>query len=180
VALPAAPAAPRGWRHPAVLVLAPVLAALCVVRYGADATGFITGFAACVFVVLSVTDLEQRLIPNRIVLPAIAVVLVARIALYPEDASLWILTTLGAGAFLFVPSVLKPGAIGGGDVKLALLVGAATGAQVLAALCVGFLAIVPVAAYTLWREGEEGRHKHLPLGPFLAFGAVFVILSGGA
>ena len=175
-----APASTRAWRHPVVLTLGPVVAALCVARYGAEPSGFITGLAAWVLVVLSATDLEQRMIPNRIVLPAAAAVVACQVAFYPDRAVEWILAPLGAAFFLFVPGLFRAGAIGGGDVKLALLMGATVGAQVLAALTVGFLAMMPVALFMLVRRGSEARQQYLPLGPFLAFGTLFVVLTGAA
>ena len=67
-----------------------------------------------------------------------------------------------------------------GDVKLALLLGAALGYAVLPPLTLGFLLMLPVALYMLVREGAAGRKRYLPLGPFLAAGAIVVLLSGGA
>ena len=169
----------RVWRRPLVVGLAAVLALLCLVRYGADAHGFISAFTAAVLVVLAATDLEERLIPNRIVVPAAAIVLVAQLAFYPDRAVEWVISALGAALFLFIPAVIKSGAIGMGDVKLAFLLGAATGYAVLPALTIGFLSLVRVALYMLVREGGAARKKHLPLGPFLALGTLVVLLSGG-
>jgi prepilin signal peptidase PulO-like enzyme (type II secretory pathway) len=169
----------RVWRRPLVVGLASLLALLCLVQYGADAHGFISAFTAAVLVVLAATDLQERLIPNRIVVPAAAIVFVAQIVFHSDRAVEWIISALGAAIFLFVPAVIKSGAIGMGDVKLALLLGAATGFAVLPALTIGFLALVPVALYMLFTEGATARKKHLPLGPFLAFGTLVVLLSGG-
>src|SRR5688572_19318460 len=140
----------RVWRRPLVIGLASLLAVACVVRYEADAHGFVSAFAAVVLVVLAAIDLQERLIPNRIVVPAAAIVLVAQLAFYSDRAGEWIISALGAALFLFVPAVIKRGAIGMGDVKLALLLGAATGYAVLPALTFGFLALVPVALYMIF------------------------------
>jgi prepilin signal peptidase PulO-like enzyme (type II secretory pathway) len=169
----------RVWRQPLVVGLASVLALLCLLRYEADAHGFISAFTAAVLVVLAATDLQERLIPNRIVVPAAAIVLVAQLAFHSDRAGEWLIAAIGAAVFLFIPAVIKSGAIGMGDVKLALLLGAATGYAVLPALTFGFLSLVPVALYMLLREGGAARKKHLPLGPFLAFGTLVVLLSGG-
>jgi len=170
----------RAWRQPLVLGLGTLLAAACIVRYDAEAHGFISGFTAAVLVVLAATDLQERLIPNRIVLPAAAVVLVAQLAFYSDRAAEWIISALAAALFLFIPAVIKRGAIGMGDVKLTLLLGAALGAAVLPALTLGFLAMLPVVLYMFAREGAAARKKYLPLGPFLALGTIAVLLSGGA
>jgi leader peptidase (prepilin peptidase)/N-methyltransferase len=167
-------------RKPAVLALAALLALAMVVRYDAEPHGFIAAFTTAVLVVLAAIDLEERVIPNRIVLPATAVVLVAQLAFYPDRALEWIAAGLGAAVFLFVPAVVKRGAIGMGDVKLALFLGVALGFPVLSALTAGFIAMVPVAAYMLFRDGAAARKAYLPLGPFLAFGAILVLLAGAA
>ena len=51
----------------------------------------VAAFAAAALVVLSAIDIERGIIPNRIVLPAAAIVLVAQIALFPGHALEWAL-----------------------------------------------------------------------------------------
>ena len=170
----------RTWRDPVVLIPAAAVAVACVIRYEAEAHGFISGLAGATMVVLAATDLRARLIPNRIVLPAAAVVLAAQLIFYSDRAGEWILSALGAALFLFLPTVIRRGAVGMGDVKLALLMGAALGTAVVSALIIGFLAMLPVAIYVLVREGAGARESYLPLAPFLAFGAIAVLLAGGA
>jgi leader peptidase (prepilin peptidase)/N-methyltransferase len=63
-----------------------------------------------------------------------------------------------------------------GDVKLSLLIGALLGWAVVAALFLGTLAAGIVAAIMLFREGSAARKRAIPLGPFLAGGAVVVLL----
>ena len=82
-------------------------------------------FFCVVLVVLSAIDLEHRIVPNRIVLPAALVVLVAQTALHPSPE--WTLGALGASGFLFVAALAYPAGMGMGDVKLALLLGAMLG-----------------------------------------------------
>jgi prepilin signal peptidase PulO-like enzyme (type II secretory pathway) len=55
-----------------------------------------------VLVVLSVVDFERRILPNRILLPAIAVVLAAQVAIAPERALEWVLAAVGAALVLFL------------------------------------------------------------------------------
>ena len=63
-----------------------------------------------------------------------------------------------------------------GDVKLMLLLGAALGAAVLPALLLGVLAGGVAGVVVLVREGRGARRKAIPYGPFLAFGAIAVML----
>jgi prepilin signal peptidase PulO-like enzyme (type II secretory pathway) len=175
-----APGIDSTWRRPVVLAVAALLAVACVVRYSLEPRGFIAGFTAAVLVILAATDLEARVIPNKIVLPAIGLVLLGQLAFYSNQATEWIVSALATAAFLFVPTVINRGAIGMGDVKLALLLGVALGLAVLPALTLGFVAMLPVVLYLFIREGADARKMYLPLGPFLALGAVVALLTGGA
>src|SRR5437763_12928986 len=72
--------------YPAVELLTAVLLAGCVLAFGLSAEAAVAAFFCAVLVAVSAIDLEHRIIPNRIVLPATALVLVANSArdLSPE------------------------------------------------------------------------------------------------
>jgi leader peptidase (prepilin peptidase) / N-methyltransferase len=118
-------------------------------------------------------------IPDRIVLPAAALVLVLQVAFYPEHATEWVGASLGAALFLLVPALIYPAGMGLGDVKLALLIGAMLGLDVIPALLLGFLSLWPIAAYLIYVHGWSARKAKVPLGPSLAFGAILVLLLSG-
>jgi leader peptidase (prepilin peptidase) / N-methyltransferase len=145
-------------------------------RYGFDAQGVMYAFLAVVLVLISAIDIERRIIPNRIVLPAIAVVLGIQVIFYPEHALEWVLAALGAGLFFLLPLLVYPSGLGLGDVKLAVLLGAALGLDVMGALLIGLLAGAVVAGLILFRGGTAARKTAIPFGPFLAFGALFSLL----
>jgi leader peptidase (prepilin peptidase)/N-methyltransferase len=130
------------------------------------------GFFAAVLVVLSVIDARTRRLPNVIVLPAFVIVLAGQIALSPDRALEWILASLTAFGFLLVAHLAYPAGLGMGDVKLALLLGAALGWAVLGALMIGLLAAAIVGLVIMVRDGWGARKTALPLGPFLALGGV--------
>jgi leader peptidase (prepilin peptidase) / N-methyltransferase len=137
----------------------------------------VAAFAAGVLVVLSAIDLERRVIPNRIVLPAAAAVLLAQIAQFPGQALEWTLAPLLAALFLILPQLFNRASIGMGDVKLGLLLGAALGWGVFSALIVAFLCTFPIALMTLVRGGAEARKATIPLGPFLSLGALVILFA---
>ena len=83
-------------------------------------------------VAISATDLERRIIPNRIVLPAAVVLLAAQTVLDPSVE--WAAAGLGAAAFFLLAALAYPGGMGMGDVKLALLLGVVLGRTVPVAL----------------------------------------------
>jgi leader peptidase (prepilin peptidase) / N-methyltransferase len=174
----AAPAAAPAWTvKPYSLALGTALAVLALLRLGLTPHGVLAAGVLAVLAVLSTIDIGWRVLPNRIVLPATAVVLAWQIAFFPDHAVEWILAALGAAALMLLPSLLQPGAIGMGDVKLAALLGATLGTAVLSALMLAFLALAPAALVVLVRRGTDGRRATLPLGPFLALGAAVVLLA---
>ena len=129
---PAAPRAPLLIHPLPVALVAIVVAALAFASYPTIARSTLAAFLAAVLVVLAATDLERRIIPNRIVLPAIAVVFVAHVAIDPSRTIELIVAPLAAALFLFLPNLINGSAIGMGDVKLALLLGVGLGVGVVA------------------------------------------------
>jgi leader peptidase (prepilin peptidase)/N-methyltransferase len=155
---------------------AAALAAAVLVRYHFTAAGLIAASTTAVLVVLSLIDIESRRLPNNIVLPTAALVLAARLATAPGHWGAWLGASIGAAALLFVLAVVYPAGLGMGDVKLALLLGAALGGAVLPALFLGTLAGAAAAVVVLGRRGLQARRTTMPYGPFLAFGAIATIL----
>jgi leader peptidase (prepilin peptidase) / N-methyltransferase len=160
----------------ATLALAAFLSLLGIIRYGLRAETPVVVFAIFALVVISRHDLERRLIPNRIVLPAWLAVLAAHLAIHPHHWLEWIVASLGAALFFLVIALAYPAGLGMGDVKLCLLIGALLGWAVVAALFLGTLAAGLLSAIILLREGSAARKRSIPLGPFLAGGAIVVVL----
>ncbi|MXW07473.1 MAG: prepilin peptidase [Gammaproteobacteria bacterium] len=131
-----------------------------------------------------ITDLEHRLIPNRILYPgavAIAVLLVAGALLDGTPGRLGN-AALGAGLCLLgmgALSVLGRGALGMGDVKLSAVLGLVCGywgvEVALRAILSGFL-IGGAAAVALIIARRAHRGTQLPFAPFLVAGAWWAIL----
>jgi leader peptidase (prepilin peptidase) / N-methyltransferase len=164
--------------RPAASALAGVLVVACLARFGLTVEALIAAFFAVVLVVLSVIDIERRLLPDRIVLPSALVVLAAQIAVDSGRALECLLAAVGVAAFLLVAGVLSRGGIGMGDVKLGLLLGAGLGKHAVTALLLGSLAGGLVSAVILARGGAKARKRAIPYGPFLALGGIVALLAG--
>jgi leader peptidase (prepilin peptidase)/N-methyltransferase len=158
---------------------APALATLCFVRFGFEPRAWVAAYFAGVLALLAAIDIERRLLPNRIVLPSAAAVLLANTAIEPSRTLECAAAALAAAAFLFLPLVVDPASIGMGDVKLGLLLGAGLGKGVAVGLVLGFIAVFPVALVIVLRRGFAGRRVTIPFGPFLAFGAVAALFLDG-
>jgi leader peptidase (prepilin peptidase)/N-methyltransferase len=165
-------------RYPAVELATAALAAGCGLAFGLTLDALLAAFFCAVLVAISATDLEHRIIPNRIVVPAAAVVLAAQTALHPSPE--WALGALGAAGFLFVAALVYPAGMGMGDVKLALVMGAMLGRSVTVALMVGMVAALVPSLVLFARHGARARKMGIPLGPFLALGSVVALFAGHA
>jgi leader peptidase (prepilin peptidase) / N-methyltransferase len=165
--------------RPAVACAAGAVAIGCFVRFGFSGRAAVGAVFAAVLVLLAAIDLQRRLIPNVIVLPSLAVVLVAQIALAPDRTLEWVLASVGAALFFFVPLLVYPAGIGMGDVKLAALLGAELGKSVIGALFAALVAAAIFGLLILLREGVGSRKKAIAYGPFLAFGGLLALFLGG-
>jgi leader peptidase (prepilin peptidase)/N-methyltransferase len=168
--------APISWIYPAVELATAGLIAGCFVAFGLSGKAFVASFFCAVLVVLSAIDLRHRIVPNRLVLPAALVVLVAQTALSPSPE--WALGALGASGFLFVAALAYPAGMGMGDVKLALLLGAMLGRVVAVGLMLGMVAALVPSVYLLARHGSAARKMGIPFAPFLALGAIVALFAG--
>jgi leader peptidase (prepilin peptidase)/N-methyltransferase len=160
----------------AVAVVGAILVVLCFLRFGVSGDAFVGAFFAVVLVYLAAFDLEHRLIPNRVVLPATAIVLAAQIALYPSHTVEWIAAAAGTAGFFFVTLLIYPPGLGMGDVKLGLLLGAALGTNVVGAVLIGTLAAAVFGGVLVLRGGTKARKMAIAFGPFLALGGIVALL----
>ncbi len=162
--------------YPAVELATAGLVAACFVVFGLTGEAVVASFFCAVLVAVTATDLTHRIVPNRIVLPAALVVLLAQTALDPSPE--WLLGALGASGFLFAAAIAYPAGMGMGDVKLALLLGAMLGYLVGVGLMIGMVAALVPSVYLLARHGAAARKMGIPFAPFLAFGAIVALFAG--
>ncbi|HEX5759357.1 MAG TPA: prepilin peptidase [Thermoanaerobaculia bacterium] len=177
-------AAPIAWRYPAVEAATALLFAGCVARFGVSVEAAAAALLCALLVALAVIDLEHLLLPDRITLPGIA----AGVALQPWLA--WgvgvrgalLGAALGGGLLLALYGLWyllrREEGLGLGDVKMLAMIGAFLGWRgVVVTLFCGSLAGA-LFGLALIRAGRGHRKTRLPLGTFLAFGAVVALFAG--
>lgn len=129
-------------------------------------------------VAITLTDLELRLIPNRILIVAavlgIGIAAIGDPSSLPERAA----AAAAAGGLLFAAAVAYPRGMGLGDVKLATVMGLFLGRNVAPAILVALLAGSAVGLIMIARHGAAARKQAIPFGPFLAFGGIVGLLAG--
>ena len=163
-------------RYPAVEVTTALLVAGCGLVFGLTLDAVVAAVFCVVLVAISAIDIEHRIVPNRIVIPAAAAALVAQTALQPSPE--WAIAAAGAATFLLLAALVYPKGMGMGDVKLALLLGAMLGYLVVVALMVAVLSALVPAAILAARHGGAARKMSIPFAPLLAFGAVVTLFAG--
>ena len=185
-------------RLPVVEAGTGALFVLALLSYG-PAAGFVAAAAVVgLLVAVAIIDLEHGLILDKVVLPASVVALVLaplwplmgverltdfEQALFAGDgavASLGSSLAGGAVAFLFFYAIVlvRPGGMGGGDVKLAGLLGLLLGLSGVV-IAVWFASVAGgIVAVALLALRKRGRKSEIPFGPFLAGGALVALLAG--
>jgi leader peptidase (prepilin peptidase)/N-methyltransferase len=140
------------------------------------------GVFASIFLALTLTDLDRRLLPNRIVYPSILIAAALSWA-WPESSAVEVLVG-GAVAVAIAVALLLfslpfgAGAFGMGDVKMIILIGMVVGfPSILVAVFVGTFAGGAGAALLIL-FGLRGRRDYIPHGPFLALGALTALFWG--
>lgn len=170
---------PISARYPLTeLGLGALYAATVVVLWG-DGGEIALGLVfVTMLVAITLTDLEQRIIPNKILI--VAAVLGAAIAAIADPGSLpeRAAAAAAAGGLLFLAALAYPRGMGLGDVKLAAVMGLFLGRNVAPAILVALLAGSVVGLAMIAREGAGARKKAIPFGPFLALGGVVGLLAG--
>ena len=143
---------------------------------------------AVVTVVVTLTDVASKLIPNRITLPGGLVggglLVAASVVDRSGNRLLWAL--IGAAAyftFMLILALIVPGGLGFGDVKLAPILGAYLGFS-----RPGFVVLGIVAAYVIGGVVSllllvtriKGRKDAIPFGPYMVVGAYCALFFGHA
>jgi leader peptidase (prepilin peptidase)/N-methyltransferase len=182
--------APISARYPAVEALTALLFLGVVVRFTVpvDVPWAVPAYLyfVAVGVALAVVDAETRRLPNAIVLPSYPV-LAALLAVASWGSGDWdaLLRAAIGGLALYVLYlvllVVRDGAMGYGDVKLAGLVGAAlawVGWGAFAVGSFGAFLLGGVVGLALMLAGSAGRRTRIPFGPWMILGAAVGLACG--
>lgn len=186
---------PVGWRSLLVELFTAIVFAFLCQRYGLSLQLALVSFYLVVYILVTVTDLEHRLILDAVTFPAIVVAVIG--AFFNADfkslgaflggllAFVLLLAMYGLGA-LFGRLRGRPGVVpfGQGDVKLGIFIGLTTGPAVVFALAIGILAAGLAAlvyiVYSLAVRRRSALGVAMPYGPFLALGGALMTIWGAA
>jgi leader peptidase (prepilin peptidase)/N-methyltransferase len=176
---------PIDWRTPAVASMGAAAVAGTVLRFESDPVTFVVvGIYVLALVVLFATDLDQRLLPDVITLPLIAlaaIVLVSGQSVFirTNDEVLWaVAASIIVPAGLFLLSIpFGQGAIGQGDLKLLVSVGLLLGAAKLVSALIAGALLAGLGVGLLLLARRISLKSFVPYGPFLIAGTLWAILG---
>ena len=166
--------------------------ALLLARYGLSWRVVLSMAALIPLAMILVTDIETRLIPNAISLPALGGMLIVSVIVGPalpfvaSASGHWWRGIVGAFVgFLVMRSlvtlgvaVFGEGALGEGDITLAAYIGAVVGYPLIfEALVLAFL-IGGVGAFVVLITQRGGLRTAIPYGPFLILGCATTLIWG--
>ncbi len=175
--------APISWRYPLVEALAVAVGLLVLWRFGATWEGLRAFPLGLALIAVSFIDLETMEIPDRITLPGIAVGLALNLAPSPWGVIPAVVGCLVAGGLFYAIAeisyrLLGQEGMGGGDVKLAAMLGAFLGwPLVMVAIFLGVVA-GGLGALLLLLLRLKGRRDEVPFGPYLALGGLVTVFWG--
>lgn len=177
---------PISARYPLVEAGTAVVFAVLGARYGGSPALPALLYLAAAGIALALIDIDTHRLPDVVVLSSAVVVLVLLVGASALGESWGALTrgVLGATVSWVLFRAIRlvwPGGMGGGDVKLAALLGLVTGWLGWGVLTVGLFGGFLLGAVTgvgLVAAGRAGRRTALPFGPFLVVGAFVAVLAG--
>jgi leader peptidase (prepilin peptidase)/N-methyltransferase len=121
------------------------------------------------------SDLAERRIPNRIVVPSAFACAAAWAA--SDIAPFALLEGVVLVGALLALSLYRPEALGMGDVKLALLLVLGLDGRAVVALLVALALAAGFGLLLLARFGRAAASRKLPLAPFFAAGALIALVA---
>lgn len=172
------------WRYPLVELLTAAFFLLAFRLYGLSPQAGIVSVFFCLLLVVTAIDFQFYIIPDKITIAGMILGLAASfvspivkpldalIGLVAGGASLYLLAV--AGDFLF-----KKESLGGGDIKLAAMLGAFLGWKSIIIVFFGaaVLGLVYALIYMLFSR-KMRQDRMIPFGPFLSMAALIALFFG--
>ena len=174
---------PISLRYPLVELLTGILSVMLMFYYGPSSSYLVYFCLVAALITITFIDLDHRIIPDVISLPAIPIGFLASFLLIQLtwlDSLIGIL--VGGGSLLLVAVIYEKltghEGMGGGDIKLLAMLGAFLGWEgVLFTILASSLLGTVIGGGAMLISGK-GRKFAIPFGPFLSLGAVLYILWG--
>jgi leader peptidase (prepilin peptidase)/N-methyltransferase len=166
-------------RYPLTELAVGVLYAATVIVYRHDAAEAVIGLVfVAMLAVITLTDLDLRIIPNKVLIAGAVLCLAIAIPTDPGGVPERLIAAAAAGGVFFLVVLAYPRGMGMGDVKLVATMGLFLGRAVAPAILAGLLAGSIIGLALIATQGAQARKMAIPFGPFLALGGIVGLLAG--
>jgi leader peptidase (prepilin peptidase)/N-methyltransferase len=171
--------APISPRYPLTELAVGVLYAATVIVYRHHAAEAVIGLVfVAMLAVITLTDLDLRIIPNKVLIAGAVLCLAIAIPTDPGGVPERLIAAAAGGGLFFLVVLAYPRGMGMGDVKLVATMGLFLGRAVAPAILAGLLAGSIVGLALIATQGAQARKMAIPFGPFLALGGIVGLLVG--
>ncbi len=167
-------------RLPAIEVLTPLLFVFLYNRFGLSPHLFFALLYTAILLLLTVTDLEHRLIQNVVILPSLLLAFAG--GFYAPNFS-WKQAVLGGAigfVVFYILALLARGGLGSGDVTLAAFLGLITGFPNIILVIVYGMLLGGIISGVLLITRRATMKTFIPYGPFLIVAGWVVLVWGEA
>jgi leader peptidase (prepilin peptidase)/N-methyltransferase len=166
-------------RYPVTeFAVAVVVAAAALIHHDHPAEIAIDLVFTTMLAIITLTDLERRIIPNKVLLAGAILCIAMAAPTDPGSLPERFIAAAAAGGVLFLTALAYPKGMGLGDVKLAATMGLFLGRAMAPALLAALLFGSVIGIALIARHGASARKMAIPFGPFLALGGVVGMLAG--
>ncbi|KPL00826.1 MAG: hypothetical protein AMJ91_03080 [candidate division Zixibacteria bacterium SM23_73_3] len=173
-------------QYPLVEFITSALLILAYLRFGLSWSFLARGILIVLLVATFFIDLKHRIIPDVLTFPGIILGFLLSFVVESPSVLNSLAGILVGGAIFYLAAILgellfKKESMGGGDIKLAMMLGAFLGWQniLLVLLLSAFLGSL-IGGTALFLSKEVRENRTIPFGPFLALGAVIAMFAGDA
>jgi leader peptidase (prepilin peptidase)/N-methyltransferase len=158
------------WQYPLVEFITGLLFVMIWLKYGLSWQVLTGWILVSILICVAVIDFYHLIIPNEIILTGLVLGLPLIMLQSWESLRLGLLSFFAAGLLFLAIAIISRGGMGGGDVKLAALMGLYLGPINIGVAL--FLAVLTgsIGGLLLMASGLKGRKDAIPFGPFFSFG----------
>ncbi|MCW2982068.1 MAG: hypothetical protein JWO14_3795 [Solirubrobacterales bacterium] len=171
--------APISPRYPLTELAVGALYAATVIVYRHHAPEAVIGLVfVAMLAIITLTDLDLRIIPNKVLIAGSVLCLAIAITTDPGGVPERLIAAAAGGGLFFLVVLAYPRGMGMGDVKLVATMGLFLGRAVAPAILAGLLAGSMIGLALIATQGAQARKMAIPFGPFLALGGIVGLLAG--
>ncbi len=175
---------PITWRYPLVEIVNALLWVFLFNEFGLSWSFAVYAATASTLVAVFFIDLDFQIIPDSLTLPGIAVGLA--VSFLPQGIGIFnsLLGMIVGGGALYMIALLgdwlfKKESMGGGDIKLAAMLGTLVGWQKILLIFMGSAVIgLVISLFMMTVSARLRKERVVPFGPFLALAALMAIAYG--